>query len=275
MHFSQEDQEATTNIQLLRSTLLQSTLPITSRYQWQELLDVLRLQQLPHARQVIQRCRTACLQEQASAAPDAAGAQPSANVMKPDAQEEHDSNARHILCKMAVSTGLTLFFFMLERDPEAKSFLLQSVSAFIADLKPLALHDALGQLELESLAKVEAFLLSTSASVQAPPRTAYGAGAVPSCSQLVPGTADNALNCLIGLALARGSLSTNLSLARLLFSSPHILKAHHLRQIRRIADITQTWCLETERSSSVNTNIFRPRPCSTDALIAAWEDKVS
>jgi len=70
---------------------------------------------------------------------------------------EDRAGANSILQKMAVRTGLSFFFFMLERDSEAKGFLLQSSASFLSDLQALSLHRGLGKLEAESLSKVTFF----------------------------------------------------------------------------------------------------------------------
>jgi hypothetical protein len=208
-------------------------------------------------------------QEEARARPDAANslhgdAGPGSGA--PDSEEGAIGSSRKILCKLAVNTGLSFFFFMLERDPEAKGFLLQSSASFLADLPPLALHAGLGCLELESLSKVQAFLEKTAA---APPGPPAGAALGSDTS-----TADLALSSLISFALARGSLGTDLVLARLLFASPHILKTHHLKQLRCMCTISQTWSSDASPSIPSRVRVFRPKPRSPDEVVDAWEQQV-
>lgn len=170
------------------------------------------------------------------------------------------------MCKLAVNTGLSFFFYMLERDPEAKGFLLQSSASVLAELPPLALHAGLGRLELESLAKVQSFLEKT---IMEAPHPEYSKPRREDQSFV-----DHALSSLISFALARGSLGTDLVLARLLFSCPHILKSHHLKQLRCICSISQTWNSDASSSSTSRVRVFRPQPGSPDELVEAWELQV-
>ncbi len=206
-------------------------------------------------------------QEEARARPDAAphGDVGADDAVALDPDEGAEGSSKKILCKLAVNTGLSFFFFMLERDPEAKGFLLQSSASVLAELPPLALHAGLGRLELESLAKVQSFLEKTAGA------------ALPTTRALVTGdlsSANYALSSLISFALARGSLGTDLVLARLLFSSPHILKAHHLKQLRCMCTISQTWSSDASSSSTSRVRVFRPQPGSPDELVEAWELQV-
>ena len=187
----------------------------------------------------------------------------------PDSEEDANGSSRKILCKLAVNTGLSFFFFMLERDPEAKGFLLQSSASFLADLPPLALHAGLGCLELESLEKVQAFLVKTAAAPPGPPAAHCGAALGSDTTN-----ADLALSSLISFALARGSLGTDLVLARLLFASPHILKTHHLKQLRCMCTISQTWSSDASPSIPSRVRVFRPKPRSPDEVVDAWEQQV-
>jgi len=244
---------------------------------WQTSLDLLRLQVLPHARQVMQRCRAESQKEPDTPreARDAAGVpqgknEPCTDAL-PEADEEKEGGANRILCKMAVRTGLSFFFFMLERDPEAKDFLLLSSTSFLADLKPLSLHNGLGTLEQESLAKVQTFLVKSAAEPQSlEGRGSSRAASLPFCVTSTD-TSDNALSSLISLALALGSLGTNLILARLLYSNPPILKSQHLKQLRLMSTVSQTWSLDTPPSCSSRARIFRPSPGSAEEIIEAWE----
>ena len=86
--------------------------------------------------------------------------------------------------------------------------------------------------------------------------------------------AGDALSSLISLALARGCLKINLALARLLLSSPHILKAHHLQRLRQLVTISQTWEFDTPPSCPSRARIFRPRAGTGDEIIQAWELQV-
>ena len=211
----------------------------------------------------MQRCRAV----RAEAAAAVATRDESANVAPSDA-EDGSSDSKSILCEMAVKTGLSFFFFMLDRDPEAKSFLLQTVSGVLADLRPLALLGSLGPLELESLAKMQVFLTNTAAAQheeRADAAKTFSTGL---------GVADNALSSLISLALARGDLAINLTVAKLLYSNPSVLKLHHLRQLRQIVSVRQSWSFDTEPSCSIRTRIFRPCAGSADELVAEWERRV-
>jgi hypothetical protein len=136
-------------MEYVRSSLLKARAD-EGRPAWQSSLDILRLQQLPHARQIMQRCRSEHKMENASTPepPHAsAGAAPPRTAAE-NKEKEKEGGAKRILCKIAVHTGLSFFFFMLERDAEAKSFLLQSCSSFLADLQVQSCSSFLADLQI-------------------------------------------------------------------------------------------------------------------------------
>lgn len=68
--------------------------------------------------------------------------------------------SEELLAELALGTGLTFFFFMLQRDPEAKNALLTHAAGIVSRIPALGLS-GLGPLHEDSLDKVEAFLVKT------------------------------------------------------------------------------------------------------------------
>ena len=122
-----------------------------SKYKWLHLLDDLKLGARSTDPQYSSLLRRAA---QSPAAED------DGSVVEDTDGGRAGATSEEILAEMALGTGLTFFFFMLDRDPEAKTALLTHAAGMVSRIPALGLS-GLGPLHEESLDKVEAFLVKT------------------------------------------------------------------------------------------------------------------
>eukprot|EP01046_Picozoa_sp_COSAG06_P036583 COSAG06_NODE_4048_length_4633_cov_2.795545_1_plen_1336_part_10 len=151
-----------------------------------------------------------------------------------------------------VETNLRLLVHTIDRDPSAAAILLESARSFAGSLQPLSLFDSTGASIDRALQAMLEWLTTRAASAA----TSTGVG-----------SDEDAVQLLIKLTVARGTLPGVLRLARFFGAKPELL-----RQPGTMEELSKLWdvdCFEPAAQS-----YFCPAPGSNKALLALWESTV-
>lgn len=132
-------------------------------------------------------------------------------------------NADEFLAKMSFCASLAGFFRLIDRDNAAKVEVIECFSSILAQFPPLGLAGLRNEAQIEGLVRVQEYLMI---SVQ------QGSVAKEEC-----------LEALVGLAIARGSLSTNIGLCKLLLKCPELVNERHIQSFQQLAETSTPWCV--------------------------------
>eukprot|EP00961_Rhodomonas_salina_P037632 505945-Rhodomonas_salina.1 len=134
-------------------------------------------------------------------------------------QTTADGPEQHF-AQLLVGTGLKFALHALKRDAEFKREVLECFCVLVGQMPDLALR-GVKQWPGNVLDQFEEFLCGDDTDAA--------------------GMEQNVL-ALTGLANARGSLMTNLNIAKLLLRSPEALTAESFKTLRKMAETTHRWC---------------------------------
>lgn len=164
-----------------------------------------------------------------------------------------------VFVTVAMTVGVKFVFMMMKKDPELKDEILVLLSSLLSELPALSLQSvtkdqsaALDELEQHLLGSLfeagpnldlSQNIFSTAASSLVPKEDQSGSRIICELFSL--------------LAKSRGSLRTNLLLARILVSQPALLSQAVVKELRQMATVSHAW--------------LRPAPGSVEEMILAWK----
>lgn len=155
-------------------------------------------------------------------------------------------NAAGLQTNFIVETNLRLLLHMIDRDPSAATMLMDSARAFAASLQPLSLFDSTDTSIDRVLQTMLEWLSARAGSAD---------------------SEDDAIQLLVKLTVARGTLSAVVRLARLFGTNPE-----YLRRPGVLDELSKLWDVKQYELSA--QTYFNPVLGSNEALLDAWEATV-